>query len=213
MLPHAHMCPWMFSLRGACLMGTAPFPGNSAGKQRYRGDFRKDRKSLGKQNLRRKIHLGPHSLVPCFIHIRGEPGKLELKKHERFFFTSVLPSPKVAAWINEKNSIAQDDSWKDPSNLQTKLQKHQTFQAEIMANRNRLDSIKSVRETGVLAGVGNWDERLCRQCESQWSQTGEGESPYPHWHCPCCLWVYWEAYPSSPSRIFCVHLFLHSPTI
>ncbi|XP_010223508.1 PREDICTED: spectrin beta chain, non-erythrocytic 5-like, partial [Tinamus guttatus] len=53
---------------------------------------------------------------------------------------------EVAAWINEKNSIAQDDSWKDPSNLQTKLQKHQTFQAEIMANRNRLDSIKSEGE-------------------------------------------------------------------
>uniref|UniRef100_A0A8D0F0G0 Calponin-homology (CH) domain-containing protein n=1 Tax=Strix occidentalis caurina TaxID=311401 RepID=A0A8D0F0G0_STROC len=66
--------------------------------------------------------------------------------------TSVLSSPKVAAWINERNSIAQDDSWKDPSNLQTKLQKHQTFQAEIMANRNRLDSIKSVREAGLMAG-------------------------------------------------------------
>ncbi|XP_065610862.1 spectrin beta chain, non-erythrocytic 5 isoform X1 [Cyrtonyx montezumae] len=55
-------------------------------------------------------------------------------------------SYEVAAWINEKNSIAQDDSWRDPSNLQTKLQKHQTFQAEIMANRNRLDSIKSEGE-------------------------------------------------------------------
>lgn len=63
--------------------------------------------------------------------------------------TSVLSSQKVAAWINEKNSIAQDDSWKDPSNLQTKLQKHQTFQAEIMANRNHVDSIKYVRESGI----------------------------------------------------------------
>ncbi|NWS72003.1 SPTN5 protein, partial [Crotophaga sulcirostris] len=57
---------------------------------------------------------------------------------------------EVAAWINEKNSIAQDDSWKDPSNLQTKLQKHQTFQAEIMANRNRLDSIKSEGEKMLM---------------------------------------------------------------
>uniref|UniRef100_A0A8C3KKS8 Calponin-homology (CH) domain-containing protein n=1 Tax=Calidris pygmaea TaxID=425635 RepID=A0A8C3KKS8_9CHAR len=73
---------------------------------------------------------------------------------------SVLSPPKVAAWINEKNSIAQDDSWKDPSNMQTKLQKHQTFQAEIMANRNRLDSIKSVRELGLMARLGNWHERL-----------------------------------------------------
>ncbi|XP_069714086.1 spectrin beta chain, non-erythrocytic 5 [Phaenicophaeus curvirostris] len=57
---------------------------------------------------------------------------------------------EVAAWINEKNSIAQDDSWKDPSNLQTKLQKHQTFQAEIMANRNRLDCIKSEGEKMLI---------------------------------------------------------------
>ncbi|XP_068017491.1 spectrin beta chain, non-erythrocytic 5 isoform X2 [Melanerpes formicivorus] len=59
---------------------------------------------------------------------------------------------EVAAWINEKNSIAQDDSWKDPSNLQTKLQKHQTFQAEIMANRNRLDSIKYEGEKMLREG-------------------------------------------------------------
>ncbi|XP_054017486.1 spectrin beta chain, non-erythrocytic 5 [Dryobates pubescens] len=59
---------------------------------------------------------------------------------------------EVAAWINEKNSIAQDDSWKDPSNLQTKLQKHQTFQAEIMANRNRLDSTKYEGEKMLREG-------------------------------------------------------------
>lgn len=29
-----------------------------------------------------------------------------------------------------------------------------------MANRNRLDSIKSVREVGLMARVGNWGERL-----------------------------------------------------
>lgn len=73
----------------------------------------------------------------------------------KFLSISVLSSSKVAAWINEKNSIAQDDSWRDPSNLQTKLQKHQTFQAEIMANRNRLDSIRSVREAGLLATLGS----------------------------------------------------------
>lgn len=57
---------------------------------------------------------------------------------------------KVATWIAEKNSIAQDESWTDPSNMQAKLQKHQTFHAEIIANRNRLDSIKAVREAGPV---------------------------------------------------------------
>lgn len=52
--------------------------------------------------------------------------------------------------------------------------------------------------------------KACADCELQWSQTREGESLSSHWHCPCCLRVYWEAYSFSPSRIFCVHLFLHS---
>ncbi|CAM5151113.1 unnamed protein product [Natator depressus] len=59
---------------------------------------------------------------------------------------------EVAAWINEKNSIALDESWKDPSNLQTKLQKHQTFHAEIMANRNRIDGIKAEGEKMLREG-------------------------------------------------------------
>lgn len=57
---------------------------------------------------------------------------------------SFLLSLKVAAWMSEKNSIALDESWRDPSNLQAKLQKHQTFQAEIVANQSHLDQIKAV---------------------------------------------------------------------
>uniref|UniRef100_A0A8C0IMR1 Calponin-homology (CH) domain-containing protein n=1 Tax=Chelonoidis abingdonii TaxID=106734 RepID=A0A8C0IMR1_CHEAB len=57
----------------------------------------------------------------------------------KFLSSSVSsPHPKVAAWINEKNSIALDESWKDPSNLKTKLQKHQTFHAEIMEGEKML---------------------------------------------------------------------------
>ncbi|XP_068110413.1 spectrin beta chain, non-erythrocytic 5 isoform X2 [Hyperolius riggenbachi] len=60
-------------------------------------------------------------------------------------------SYEVGAWMLEKNTIAKDDSWKDPSNLQTKLQKHQTFEAEIKANRNRLDTIKADGEKMLQA--------------------------------------------------------------
>ncbi|XP_077120129.1 spectrin beta chain, non-erythrocytic 5 isoform X3 [Ranitomeya variabilis] len=66
--------------------------------------------------------------------------KLEESRQLQKFLKS---SYEVGAWMLEKNSIAMDDSWRDPSNLQTKLQKHQTFEAEIKANRNRLDSIKA----------------------------------------------------------------------
>ncbi|KAM9294405.1 spectrin beta chain, non-erythrocytic 5 [Gastrophryne carolinensis] len=55
----------------------------------------------------------------------------------------IRSSYEVGSWMLEKISIAMDESWRDPSNMQTKLQKHQTFEAEIKANRNRLDTIKS----------------------------------------------------------------------
>ncbi|KAJ6667277.1 hypothetical protein lerEdw1_017255 [Lerista edwardsae] len=61
---------------------------------------------------------------------------------------------EVAAWMSEKNSIALDESWRDPSNLQAKLQKHQTFQAEIVANRNHLDRIKADGEK--MLQEGHW---------------------------------------------------------
>ncbi|XP_013913266.1 PREDICTED: spectrin beta chain, non-erythrocytic 5-like [Thamnophis sirtalis] len=53
---------------------------------------------------------------------------------------------EIASWMSEKNSIALDESWRDPSNLQAKLQKHQTFQAEIVANKNHLNRIKAEGE-------------------------------------------------------------------
>nr|XP_055027307.1 spectrin beta chain, non-erythrocytic 5 [Misgurnus anguillicaudatus] len=46
---------------------------------------------------------------------------------------------EVSSWLNEKNSVALDESWRDPINLQAKLHKHQSFEAEILANRNRVE--------------------------------------------------------------------------
>ncbi|KAL4238363.1 Spectrin beta chain [Mactra antiquata] len=48
---------------------------------------------------------------------------------------------EVSAWIGEKLQIALDESYRDPTNLQAKLQKHQAFEAEVMANRNRVDAV------------------------------------------------------------------------
>ncbi|XP_061199763.1 spectrin beta chain, non-erythrocytic 5 [Neopsephotus bourkii] len=84
--------------------------------------------------------------------LENAAARRHLLEESRLLQKLLKNSFEVAAWINEKNSIAQDDSWKDPSNLQTKLLKHQTFQAEIMANRNRLDSIKSEGEKMLREG-------------------------------------------------------------
>ncbi len=48
---------------------------------------------------------------------------------------------QVNAWINEKMKTACDESYRDPTNLQTKLQKHQAFEAELAANKGRVDGV------------------------------------------------------------------------
>lgn len=50
---------------------------------------------------------------------------------------------ETKGWINEKLKTASDESYLDPTNLQTKLQKHQNFEAEVDANKNRIDSIRT----------------------------------------------------------------------
>jgi predicted RNA-binding protein YlxR (DUF448 family) len=48
---------------------------------------------------------------------------------------------KEATTINRQCFILQD-----PTNLQTKVQKHQNFEAEIEANKNRIDTIQTSGE-------------------------------------------------------------------
>ena len=40
--------------------------------------------------------------------------------------------------------VASDESYCDPTNLQSKLQKHQAFEAELSANKERVDTICKV---------------------------------------------------------------------
>jgi len=39
--------------------------------------------------------------------------------------------------------IANDESFRDPSNLQSKIQKHSTFEAELQANQGRVEAVVS----------------------------------------------------------------------
>ncbi|XP_066281028.1 spectrin beta chain, non-erythrocytic 5-like isoform X2 [Branchiostoma lanceolatum] len=49
---------------------------------------------------------------------------------------------EVLGWINEKMQTALDECYMDPTNLQSKLQKHQAFEAELSANKGRVDGVK-----------------------------------------------------------------------
>lgn len=57
-------------------------------------------------------------------------------------------------WLNERNAVALDENWREPTNLQAKVLKHQSFEAEILANRYRVDTLSKVRLLNVLLGFG-----------------------------------------------------------
>lgn len=44
----------------------------------------------------------------------------------------------------EKRQIANDESFRDPTNLENKLKKHQEFEAEVNANEQRIQNIAQV---------------------------------------------------------------------
>ncbi|KAG8249869.1 hypothetical protein J6590_012180 [Homalodisca vitripennis] len=45
---------------------------------------------------------------------------------------------ELESWIYEKLQAASDESYKDPTNLQAKIQKHQAFEAEVAAHSNAI---------------------------------------------------------------------------
>lgn len=51
---------------------------------------------------------------------------------------------QVSVWLNERNAIALDENWTEPTNLQAKVLKHQSFEAEILANRYRVETLSKV---------------------------------------------------------------------
>ena len=51
---------------------------------------------------------------------------------------------QAESWIVEKMTVASDESYRDPTNLQSKLQKHAAFQGELSSNKGRVDSVTEV---------------------------------------------------------------------
>ncbi|XP_019908837.1 spectrin alpha chain, non-erythrocytic 1 isoform X4 [Esox lucius] len=75
------------------------------------------------------------------LHERAQSRRLALEDsfHLQQFFRD---SDELKSWINEKMKTATDEAYKDPSNLQGKVQKHQAFEAELSANQSRIDALQ-----------------------------------------------------------------------
>lgn len=50
---------------------------------------------------------------------------------------------QIESWMNEKLQTASEASYRETSNLVQKQQKHQTFEAELTANKGQLDIVLS----------------------------------------------------------------------
>uniref|UniRef100_A0AAX7SEB1 Spectrin alpha chain, non-erythrocytic 1 n=1 Tax=Astatotilapia calliptera TaxID=8154 RepID=A0AAX7SEB1_ASTCA len=75
------------------------------------------------------------------LHDRAQSRRAALEDsfHLQQFFRD---SDELKSWINEKMKTATDEAYKDPSNLQGKVQKHQAFEAELSANQSRIDALQ-----------------------------------------------------------------------
>ena len=66
---------------------------------------------------------------------RNKRSKLEDSRRFQYFKRD---ADELESWINEKLQTASDESYKDPTNLQAKIQKHQAFEAEVFAHANAI---------------------------------------------------------------------------
>ncbi|XP_065169865.1 spectrin alpha chain isoform X2 [Atheta coriaria] len=66
---------------------------------------------------------------------RAKREKLEDARRYQYFKRD---ADELESWIMEKLQAASDESYKDPTNLQAKIQKHQAFEAEVSAHSNAI---------------------------------------------------------------------------
>jgi len=58
----------------------------------------------------------------------------------------------VEAWLRQKQQVASDENYHDPSNLQSKIQKHVAFELELSANHERVGAVTVEGEALIGAG-------------------------------------------------------------
>ena len=59
---------------------------------------------------------------------------------------------QAESWITEKLQTASDESYKDPANLESKLQKHLAFEAELTAHEEAIDAVRETGEDLITSG-------------------------------------------------------------
>ncbi|KAH8032689.1 hypothetical protein HPB51_001081 [Rhipicephalus microplus] len=99
---------------------------------------------------RREQVLGRYSQFKS--EARHKRDRLEESRRFQYFKRD---ADELESWIHEKLQAASDESYKDATNLQAKIQKHQAFEAEVAAHGN---AIVVLDNTGMeMIGYGHFE--------------------------------------------------------
>jgi len=81
----------------------------------------------------------------------------------------------VEAWLRQKQQVASDENYRDPSNLQSKIQKHGAFELELLVNHGRVGAVTVEGE--ALIGAGHFAsmeiQAMLDELESAWRELQE----------------------------------------
>lgn len=80
---------------------------------------------------------------------RSKRDKLEDSRRFQYFKRD---ADELESWIFEKLQAASDESYRDPTNLQAKIQKHQAFEAEVAAHSNAIVSLDNTGHEMINEG-------------------------------------------------------------
>lgn len=78
----------------------------------------------------------------------------------------------------QKQQIACDENYRDPTNLQSKIQKHAAFESELAANRGRVNNVTTEGESLIAAGhfAGMEIQARLDELEAEWRQLQEASA-------------------------------------
>lgn len=70
---------------------------------------------------------------------------LDKLRDNRLLQSFLQEAEELGLWVVEKMVVAQEETYDGARSLHSKWQKHQAFDAELAANKERLDKLKEVQ--------------------------------------------------------------------
>ncbi|XP_071480964.1 spectrin beta chain-like [Diadema antillarum] len=84
--------------------------------------------------------------------------RLHSLKESKEYLEFVRDADEISSWIAEKFAIADDESYRELTNLPGKVKKHEAFEAEIAANKDSLDKLNEAGNALIKTKNSRWEE-------------------------------------------------------